>query len=150
MQRETGRLLQALEEGHGDPYKGKQLYATACAACHQLFDDGGSIGPELTSFDRRDVASLLLAIVNPSAEIREGYENFSIVTKDGRSLGGFIVEQNERRVILRGYDGQDVVLAREDIAVLDAAGISLMPEGLIDGYDNQQIADLFSYLNSLK
>lgn len=148
MQRETGRLLQALEEGHGDPYKGKQLYTTACAACHQLFDHGGAIGPELTSFDRRDVRSLLLSIVNPSAEIREGYENFSIVTKEGRSLGGFIVEQNERRVILRGYDGQDAVLAREDIAVLDAADISLMPEGLTHGLDDQQVRDLFAYLRS--
>ncbi|NJO56811.1 MAG: hypothetical protein HC834_11370 [Rhodospirillales bacterium] len=36
-------------------------------------NQGGDIGPDLTSFNRRDENNLLLAIVNPSAEIREGY-----------------------------------------------------------------------------
>jgi putative membrane-bound dehydrogenase-like protein len=148
METEIVRLRQALAEGHGDPYNGKRLYTAACASCHRMFNQGGDIGPDLTSFNRRDENNLLLAIVNPSAEVREGYENFSVETRDERALSGFIVEQDERRVILRGFDGQNVVLPRAEIATLEAAGMSLMPEGLTTGLDDQQVRDLFAYLRS--
>ncbi len=106
------------------------------------------MGPDLTSHNRGDAGALLLAIVNPSAEIREGYESFSVETRDGRTLGGFIVEQNAERVILRGLDGQSVVVGLEEIKDLKAAGVSLMPEGLLDGLAEQQVRDLFAYLRS--
>lgn len=148
MDREIARLEAAIDEGYGDPYGGKRLFDAACAGCHQLFNQGGDIGPDLTSFARTDAGNLLLAIVNPSAEIREGYENFSLETKDERALNGFVVEQDDRRVILRGFDGQNVVVQRDDIATLEAAGMSLMPEGLTDALDDQQVRDLFAYLRS--
>jgi putative heme-binding domain-containing protein len=148
MDREIARLTTALADGHGDPYRGKDLYDRSCAACHRMFNKGGDIGPDLTSFDRRDHDALLLAVVNPSAEIREGYENFMIHTKDQRILGGFIVSQDKRQVILRGFDGQNVVLPRDNIASLQSAGMSLMPEGLTNGLEEQQVRDLFAYLRS--
>lgn len=148
MDREMARLAQAIHEGQGDPYEGKRIFTATCAVCHKLFNQGADIGPDLTSLNRRDESSLLLAIVNPSAEIREGYENFSVETKDDRSLTGFIVEQDERKVIMRGFDGQNVVLQRDNIASLKSAGMSLMPEGLTTSMDDQKIRDLFAYLRS--
>ena len=91
---------------------------------------------------------MLLAIVNPSAEIREGFENFSVETKDGRSLSGFVAEQDNQIIVLRGLDNQNVTLARGELAELKAAGMSLMPEGLLDGFNDQQTRDLFAYLRS--
>ena len=91
---------------------------------------------------------MLLAVINPSAEIREGFENYFIETKDGRSLSGFLVEQDNRRVVLRGMDNQDITLNRADIVELRSAGASLMPEGLLDGLNDQQTRDLFAYLRS--
>ena len=148
MNHEITRLTDALNEGHGDPYAGKRLFTTSCAACHVLFNQGGEIGPDLTSLNRRDQSALLLAIVNPSAEIREGYENFRVSMKDGRLLAGFIVEQDDRKIILRGFDGQNLVLQRGDISEINAAGMSLMPEGLTTTLDAQQARDLFAYLRS--
>lgn len=148
MESEIARLAEVLNEDHGDPYNGKRLYTAACAACHRLFNHGGDIGPDLTSFNRREVDSLLLAIVNPSAEIREGYENFNVETRDERALSGFIISQDEHQVILRGFDGQNVVFQRSEIGTLQPAGRSLMPDGLLDGLDAQQVRDLFAYLRS--
>ena len=132
----------------GDPYAGRTLFQTSCGGCHRLFAQGGEVGPDLTVHDRSDIESLLLAILNPSAEIREGYENHSVETRDGRSLAGFLVEQNPQSVVLRGLDNQNVVLARSEIAELSPAGLSLMPEGLLDGWKPQQVRDLFAYLRS--
>ncbi|MGA1237636.1 MAG: PVC-type heme-binding CxxCH protein [Limisphaerales bacterium] len=148
MANEIHRLSQALNEGHGDPYRGKAIYNTTCASCHTLFSQGGDIGPNLTSLNRNDIPSLLLAIVNPSAEIREGYENFSLDTTDDRSLSGFIVQQDASQVVIRGLDGQNIAIPRSSIDTLKPAGLSLMPEGLTSHLDDQQARDLLAYLRS--
>jgi putative heme-binding domain-containing protein len=113
-----------------------------------LFGQGGQIGPDLTVQDRTDLESMLLATVNPNAEIREGFENYTVETSDGRSLAGFLIEQDEHTIVLRGLDNQNVTLARSGIAQLQPAGMSLMPEGLLDTLTEQQTRDLFAYLRS--
>jgi putative heme-binding domain-containing protein len=61
-------------------------------------------------------------------------------------LSGFLVEQDPQVVVLRGLDGQNVTLPRAEIAEMKAAGVSLMPEGLVDAMDDRQVQDLFAYL----
>jgi putative heme-binding domain-containing protein len=148
MEGRIAKLSAILRAGAGDPYNGKKLYTAQCATCHRLFAVGGAIGPDLTPYRRDDLETLLLNLVNPSAEIREGYENYLVETKDERSLSGFIVRQDDGVVVVRGLDGQDVVLNRKEIAELRPAGLSLMPEGLLEGLDDQQIRDFFAYLRS--
>ena len=148
LEMEITRLARLVEAKTGSPYAGKKLFTTSCAACHKLFEQGGQIGPDLSTYQRDDIDTMLLHIVNPSAEIREGYENFLLTTKDGRTVVGFLVEQDNQTVILRGLDGQDISLERKDIKTINAQGISLMPAGLLSGYSDDQIRDLMAYLRS--
>ncbi len=130
----------------GDPYAGEPLYMERCAACHTLFHKGGRIGPNLTGYQREDLGSLLIGIIDPNAEIREGYANQIVTTKDGRTLGGFLADQDANVIVLRGFDGNDLTIQRNDVAEMQGAGVSLMPEGLLDGLTDQQVRDLFAYL----
>jgi putative heme-binding domain-containing protein len=149
MQQQIARLDQTLRDGkRGDPYAGQKLFNASCASCHTLFARGGHVGPDLTAYQRSDLNALLLAVVNPSAEVREGYESFNVETKDDRSFTGFLVEQDARFVVLRGLDGQNISLKQEDMAEMKPAGLSLMPEGLLDPLTDQQVRDLFAYLRS--
>jgi putative heme-binding domain-containing protein len=148
MQKEIDRLALAVSDGKGDPYPGKKLFTARCANCHALHAKGGNVGPDLTPFKRDDVAHLLLHIVNPNAEIREGYESSVIVTETGRTLTGIVVEKDARVVILRSADGQRIVLPKDDIDSINVSGISLMPEGLLQGLSDQEVRDLFAYLRS--
>ena len=148
LEQEIQRLAKVVTAKPGSPYEGKKLYAASCGACHRLFEQGGQIGPDLTAYQRDDLDTVLLNIINPSAEIREGYENFLLTTNDGRLAGGFLVEQDARSVVLRGLDGQDVTFERESIRGLKAQGVSLMPPGLLAGYSDGQIRDLMAYLRS--
>ena len=91
---------------------------------------------------------MVLNIVNPGAEVREGYEAFVAETKDGRSLAGFVVERDPQRVVLRTSDGPAVALAMSELASMEPMGGSLMPEGLLAGLTDQQVRDLFAYLRS--
>ena len=148
LEMEITRLARLVEAKTGSPYAGKKLFTTSCAACHKLFEQGGQIGPDLSTYQRDDIDTMLLHIVNPSAEIREGYENFLLTTKYGRTVVGFLVEQDNQTVVLRGLDGQDISLERKDIKTMNAQGVSLMPAGLLSGYTDDQIRDLMAYLRS--
>lgn len=144
---ELQQMLQAAK-GVGNPYTGKELYNTECGKCHKLFSEGGNVGPDLTSFKRDDIRGILLNVVNPSAEIREGFENFTVFTDDGRIVSGFLADQDNQVVVLRGVDGQNVVVARGEIDEMVANPKSVMPEGILDKLDAEQIKHLFAYLRS--
>ncbi len=148
MRRNIDRLAAIVNAGNGDPYPGKKLFTARCANCHTLHAVGGSVGPDLTPFKRDDVANMLLHIINPSAEIREGYQTSVIITESGRTLTGIVVENDARVVVLKVADGQRVVLPKDDIESIRATGISLMPEGLLEGLSDQEARDLFAYLRS--
>lgn len=142
------RLEEVLTKSPGDPYAGEALFQQRCAACHRLFFKGGSVGPDLTSYQRDHLGTLLTSILDPSAEIREGYASVEVETRDGRILGGFLTERDARSTTVRGLDGQDQVLAAGDIREVRPTGRSLMPEGLLEGLDERQLRDFFAYLRS--
>ena len=139
-------MVRVVKAGGGDPYQGRVLYEQSCAACHKLHGKGGEIGPDLTSFARDDVASIVLNVVNPNAQIREGYEMFVATTRAGAVHSGFLVTQDKDRVLLRDMAGVSVSLARDQIAMLKSAGRSLMPDGLLAGRSDADLRDLFAYL----
>jgi putative heme-binding domain-containing protein len=140
------KLQQVLKAGTGNPYVGEPIFIERCASCHQLFHKGGRIGPELTPYQRDDLSTLLPSILDPNAEIREGFVNYLVETRDGRALSGFIADQDANVVVVRGFDGEDLSLARADIREMNASGTSLMPEGLLNDLTDQQLRDFFAYL----
>jgi putative heme-binding domain-containing protein len=143
---QLAKIENILRESAGNPYAGEKIYLDRCAACHRLFFKGGNLGPDLTSYQRDNLGTMLVSIINPSAEIREGYELLRALTTDGRIVQGFPVQRDGQVLVLRGPDGQDVSLAIEDLEQLEPAGRSLMPDGLLNDLEPNQIRDLFAYL----
>ncbi len=142
------RLEQVVQEASGNPYNGRTLFMANCGKCHMLFHAGGRIGPDLTAYRRDDLRRMLANVVNPSLEIREGFENYIIVTADGRTLNGFLADQDNQAVTLRSADGQTTTVLRDDIDDMRAIPRSLMPEGALRDFGDQQVRDLFAYLRS--
>jgi putative membrane-bound dehydrogenase-like protein len=142
------RLAMVIRSGSGIPKPGKQLFDHQCARCHTLFGKGGRVGPDLTTYRRDDLDAMLLNIINPNAEIREGFAGSIVATTDGRVLSGVLVEQDKNVVVLRGDEGKDINLPRAEIAEMRPSSSSLMPAGLLDPLNEQQVRDLFAYLRS--
>ena len=139
-----------LQSGTGDAAAGHTIYQSRCGSCHRLFDEGGTLGPELTGYDRTNVDDLLLNIVDPNASIREGYINYEITTDDGRTLSGTIKEKSGNTVTLQPFGGQELTLSADQILNMEAQPTSIMPERLLDGLTAQQIRDFFAYLGQKK
>ena len=127
---------------------GHALFKARCAACHVLHADGGDIGPSLTSYQREDLKTLLPSILDPSREIREGFENYILEVGDGRKIMGFLKTKNKRVVILQPAGGAPLTIAADQVLSLEPTRTSLMPPGLLNGLSEQELSDFFAYLRS--
>jgi putative membrane-bound dehydrogenase-like protein len=141
-------VLHLLGQGPGNPANGKALFQKNCATCHTLFGEGNKIGPDLTGEDRRNRSFLVTSIVDPSAYIRPEYMAHNLTAADGRVLIGLIVESSPKAVTLLDAKNERTVIAREKIESLESSSVSLMPDNILDPLDDQQIRDLFSYLQA--
>lgn len=148
MQQRVAELTTVLDSGSGNPKRGKPLYMQNCGKCHQLFGEGGQVGPDLTPFKRDNQERILVNVVNPSLEIREGFENHIVATTEGRVVNGFLSDKDKQVVVLRGVDGQNIILRQDEIEDMVISKVSIMPEGALKSLTAQQIRDLFAYLRS--
>ena len=145
---EIRRIKNDLRAEAGDPTRGRELFRKTCEACHQLYGEGTAVGPNLTHANRQDQDFLLESIVDPSAVIRKEFLNYTVETKDGRTLSGLIADQSPASVTLLGAGGVRSVVNRSGIASMTESQISLMPEGLLAAFKPQELRDLFTYLQS--
>jgi putative membrane-bound dehydrogenase-like protein len=130
----------------GEAARGREVFTQRCATCHTLFDIGAAIGPNLTGYDRSNLDLWLRAILEPSAEIREGYGAYVVKLKDGRTLLGIVMQQDAGTVVLQDLAGQKHTARAAEVEKIEALPQSLMPESLLNGLADAGLRDLFAYL----
>lgn len=159
VQYSRGRLspaeLRALAQeavAKGDAARGERIYRRAelaCVACHAIGGAGGQVGPDLTSIGTSAPPDYLLeSLLDPNAQIKQGYHSILVETKDGRQFSGTIARESTDGVVLRDATGGEVTVATRDIASRTNVG-SLMPAGLIDALPDDERADLIAFLSRL-
>ena len=120
---------------------------TQCINCHRIGDKGKQVGPRLDDVGKRlKTAEILEAILKPSQKIDSKFATWTVVTVEGKVHSGLLVDRNGSEIVLRSADNKDVRIAREDIDEQFQQVVSLMPERLLNGLSDQQIADLLAFL----
>ncbi|MEM9018652.1 MAG: c-type cytochrome, partial [Verrucomicrobiota bacterium] len=132
-----------------DASAGRLVFAAACSACHQLYGEGGALGPDLTGSNRADLSYILLNMIEPSADIPEAYQLVTLHTKNGQVLGGTIAQEDDQRVVLKMV-GQTFTVLKSDIVKREVSPLSMMPEGLLPTLQDTQVLDLVKYLKTTK
>jgi len=146
---EIARVTKVLsQQVGGSPIGGRQIYLQRCASCHHLHGEGGRVGPDLTPYQRNNLKDLLLAIIHPGAEVREGYQTVTARTDHGQTLTGFLVDETPAALVLRPVGGNDIQIQRKELEKFSTSGKSLMPAGLLSGLTDTQLRALFAYLAS--
>ncbi|MCA9157505.1 MAG: PmoA family protein [Planctomycetales bacterium] len=134
---------------NADSANGHAIFKRSCAACHKLYGEGGSVGPDITGANRGNLEYLLSNIVTPSAIIQDAYRMHVILTDDGRVYSGILIEETERHVRLRVADREEpVTIARADIDSREISAVSMMPEGVLSTFTDTEVIDLMGYLQA--
>jgi putative heme-binding domain-containing protein len=132
---------------------GRRLFAeTKCFACHRFAFEGGAAGPDLTGVSGRfNARDLLENLIEPSKTISDQYGAVVILTTDGETVTGRIVNHSGDGIMVMtdmlNPDGQKVVDAKRVEKVVTSK-TSMMPNGLLDSLTEAEILDLVAFLMS--
>jgi putative heme-binding domain-containing protein len=139
------------ELGHkkGNIEKGKALSAI-CLACHTIGATGGQIGPNLSGAGAMGLEGVLRNIMTPNAAMEAGYRIFRVELKSGDIVDAFFVSEDKQAFVVRQPGVQDRRIPKADVRSTRYIRRSLMPEGLLDALNDEQVTDLLSYLQTLK
>ena len=114
-------------------------------------DKGESLGPELTQVGKKLTrAKILENILHPSQTIEPEFRTWLIETSGGRVFSGLLVRRNAEEVVIRDGQRKEHRFPIADIETITPQRKSLMPELLLREMSAQQVADLLSWLASLK
>ena len=131
-----------------DIARGREAFLKTCSACHTHRGVGGKVGPDLSGIRNQPADAILLHILVPNYEVAPNYQTLSIVTKNGRSLSGWLSNESESSLTLHTAAGSEETIARNEVASLVASGLSLMPDGLEQTMLKEDVVNLVAFLKS--
>ncbi len=148
---------------HRSYAEGKQLFSTlGCAQCHKLNKDdaaggitmtgGGhnSVGPNVDDTVKKykgDAKAVLLEVLEPSRTIDDKFKQSILELEDGTSRTGIILaEDSTSLTILAGTPAKEQKIEKKNIDSRRTSPVSIMPAGLLNTLDKEQILDLLAYL----
>ncbi len=132
---------------------GKAMFtASMCSRCHQMRGEGGMVGPDLTQLGTRfTYKDMLESIIEPSKTISDQYAATVFYLKDGSSAVGRVMDQDADKYevaqnpfalqTLREIPKKEVIRTRH-------SEISIMPPGLINRLNPEELKDLLAFLKS--
>ena len=149
------RLAQLEEHGDaGEAVRGRDVFfskKTACSACHRVGQDGGNIGPDLSTIGQvRTRRDLLEAVLFPSLSFSRGFESYTLATRSGRLHSGVIQRETAEAIYLRTSEQAEIRIERSQIDEIVASNVSVMPQGMDQVMNDGELRDLGAYLQSLK
>lgn len=134
----------------GDAARGRAIYQGRCLVCHRAGDEGLALGPDLITVKSKGREALLTAILQPHQEVAPHYIAYDVTTKDGNAYTGIVVRDDATGLTLKIMGGGEIVLPRAQVRGSRSDGLSLMPEGLEAGLKPGDMADLLTFIETIK
>ena len=141
--------LAAVDWTRGDEERGRRVWEErACVRCH-----GGSarLGPDLTGVAQRLAREdLFTAIIDPNRDVAPAYYTHTLVTKSGNTYTGFLVYDSPTAKLVQTGPDTTVRLLDDDVVEMHPSQTSLMPTGLLNGLKDEELADFYAFLKTLR
>jgi putative membrane-bound dehydrogenase-like protein len=129
----------------GNASRGKEISAR-CLMCHAIGGTGAELGPALDGWGRGKSAEVIArAIVQPSAEIAQGYDGMELKTTDGLTIQGLLIKDNDP-LMIRSQGGFTQIVPVSRVASRRRMTDSLMMSAAQLGLTAQDVADLIAFL----
>jgi putative heme-binding domain-containing protein len=156
----------------GDPARGKAIYEGKgdCASCHRINGVGSPVGPDLSDIGvprgggrggggakqatpapapALNLTALETSIVDPDADVAISNRLVRVVTKDGKSVTGRLLNHDNFTVQFIDPQGKLHSYMKADLKESTVLTKGLMPS-YKDRLSSQEVADVVAYLATLK
>jgi putative heme-binding domain-containing protein len=136
----------------GNPAAGKTIFngSGGCLSCHRVGATGSVLGPNLSNIGSRvSPDALRQSLMAPPTEVEPQNRLYEVVTRDGKTIRGKLLNQDPFSLQMLDASGQLVALARSDLRDAHFVDPPAMPSyrGKLTG---AQMDDLVAYLASLR
>jgi putative heme-binding domain-containing protein len=136
----------------GDAARGRAIFEGkgACASCHRVRGVGSRSGPDLTEVGgQRRAVELEKSILDPGAQVLPSQRSFRVVTRDGVTINGRLLNHDAFTVQLLDSKEQLRSFQKSNLREYAFVDSSPMPS-YRDKLSAEELADLVGYLVSLK
>ncbi len=126
------------------------IKANGCLSCHRVGGMGSYVGPDLSDIgESRSAEDIQAALVSPSKDVRPENRSVRLVTKDGKTVTGRILNQD-------GFSVQ-IIDSESQLRSFQKAGLrefTIVTANSMPSYANkmsaQDISSVVHYLSSLR
>jgi putative heme-binding domain-containing protein len=143
-------ILETINQAN--PARGRELFlsgAGSCIVCHRVGENGGKVGPDLTSIGSiRGAKDLLESILYPDASIARDFDTVEVFEKgrNGTSRIGLLESDGIDSITLIDAAAQSVKIPRSRIESIVPLERSLMPPGLEQTLPENGLRDIVAFL----
>ena len=136
-----------------DLANGKKMFSAGmCVACHRFMEEGGGVGPDLTNLAKRsDYKSILESILHPNMVVSEQFEQHELTMKDGSTVLGQVISEEDDilSLVQSAFTPEKLTkIKASDVASKKGSKLSMMPPGLINSMNKEELKDLMAYFVS--
>ena len=136
----------------GDARRGRSVFENKgeCLACHSVGGIGSRAAPSLTEIgSSRRAVELERALIDPSADIRSDSRQVRVVTQQGATIAGRLLNQDTYTLQLLQPNGRLTLLDKSTLREITILKESSMPS-FKDKLAAQELADVVAYLRTLR
>ncbi|GAB5402170.1 MAG: hypothetical protein Aurels2KO_04010 [Aureliella sp.] len=144
----VAKRFAALDWSRPSVEKGKHVFETRCASCHQLGGKGAVIGPQLDGAIKRSRQRLAEDILAPNMNVDIAFRTTSLLLDDDSVVAGLITSETNDTVALVQSDGKPQMVAADRIVLRKQSALSLMPRGLAEQISDTELVDLLYFLTA--
>jgi len=140
------------EKATGDPLAGKSIFEGKgrCLSCHSIGSQGGNLGPDLSDVGRRRaLKDLEESLVSPEADVPIQFRAIQVVTKDGKSVTGIRLNEDDLSIQLRDSSDELRSFLKENVREIRRDKPALMPS-YRSTLNRKEMDDVLAYLSSLR
>ena len=133
----------------GSAPRGERIYTERmCLRCH-----GGTsrVGPDLTGVaSRMSRDDLFTAILDPNRDISPTWQAKLFTLKSGATHVGLIIYESPTAKLVQTGPDTTVRFTGDEVVSVTPARTSLMPAGLLAGLKDEELADFYAFVKTLK
>ncbi|MDH5400563.1 MAG: c-type cytochrome, partial [Cyclobacteriaceae bacterium] len=142
-------VLKDLEKG--DQENGQRMYqAVLCSSCHMKNGAGSDLGPELSTLGSRfSVDDIIRSVVYPSETVSDQYATTLYVMQDSSHVQGRVLNMDGDTLFVNTnpFNARAIKkILKTDVLSEKPTTLSMMPPGLLNRLNAEEVRDLFSYL----
>ncbi|MGB5318795.1 MAG: HEAT repeat domain-containing protein [Eudoraea sp.] len=137
----------------GNRWAGSRVFknnsAAQCVRCHALDGSGGKVGPPLDNIAAiLSREELLESLIEPGARLAPGYGSVLLTLKDGQKVGGVLMAEDSKEIILRTSEAEPMEIPISRIKTRENMPSAMPPVGQV--LSKRELRDLIEFLASLK